>query len=327
MTYGDAILQFFYQEFPELPAAPEVRFEAVSAEVFGTKQRRLGPMPPPEAQVAVRDVLRASPALVRFFVPWGSRKQADGRPLDVLEFCALKQLRCLKDGLARYGLASDFTFRLEDLTDRYLFGEAGRDQQAEYVRDFHVLARAILPGADVRLESRRVAGDDFFAHAERVAPVFNRYLLGETGPETLAAIGWQGDIPKAQSQFYLDAYRALWPGREPVWELARYFAATSARFALGAAGLPGTPYVCVSFTHPVPGNPVARPRVYYRTVPARYTHLHRAAWLGLGYLEVADDGTCTPKVAGPYELPADCVANAVRWADVDIAAPYREPTE
>ena len=58
MTYGDIVLRFFYEAVPTLPVPAEVKFEAISASVFGTKQRRMGPLAPPEVQVGVRDAIR-----------------------------------------------------------------------------------------------------------------------------------------------------------------------------------------------------------------------------------------------------------------------------
>src|SRR5579872_1010541 len=89
--YSDIINRFLLEEFPSLPSSETVKFEAISRAVFGTKQRRSGPMPPPEVQVPIREILRTQNP-IRFFLPWGSRKQVDGQGMDLLEVSAVKQL-------------------------------------------------------------------------------------------------------------------------------------------------------------------------------------------------------------------------------------------
>ena len=65
--------------------------------------------------------------------------------------------------------------------------------------------------------------------------------------------------------------------------------------ALTSPPAPAGPKVEVSFSRPVPGHPLAGSRVYYRTLPERYTHHHTAPWGGRGYLAVSDDGTAVPR--------------------------------
>lgn len=49
-TYSELIETFMHLQAP-LSTNQTVRFEAIVAAVFGTKQRRFGPMPSPEIQV------------------------------------------------------------------------------------------------------------------------------------------------------------------------------------------------------------------------------------------------------------------------------------
>lgn len=321
--YTDVIQQFFYEALPAADAAPAVKFEAVSAAVFGTKQRRYGPLPPPEAAVLVRDALRAADAAgepYRFFTPWASLKQDPARRLDLLEVCALRQLACLRADLGRFGKAAEFYFRVDNLTDRYLFGDEHAGAVADYGTKFRALAEAFLPGAVVQFESQFASYREWAAEADAAAPVFYKYLRGEAGADKLAALGWVGEIPQAQRDYYLAAYRTLYPGQDPLWVMARYFANTLTRKTAGALATPRGPHVAVNFHRPVPGNPLVKPVAYYRTLRAEYTHAHTAPWIGRGYFRLGDDNTCTPRFVDPDTR--DLVPNTVVVAGVEVDAPY-----
>lgn len=333
--YGDAVLRFFYEAVPTLPVPPEVKFEAISAAVFGSKQRRYGPMPVPEVQVGVRDILRDAidkrGGVLDVFAPWGASKQGDGDPLDVLEFMAMKQLACMREELARFGVRLVFHFRLEDLTDRWLFSdgpvakiEARRDQITKYVGDFKALAGWVLPDAQIRTEGDFVGWHEFRDTAERYTSMFYRVIRGAAGPETLEPIGWKGGIPQSQRDYYLQTYQHLYPGQDHEKILARYFAAAMARGKLGAVALPTDPFVFVTFAHPVPNDPVRKNRLYFRTLPERYTHQHFSPWLAKGYLRVTPDGQCSPRFVGADKVEDRLTPYTARFADATVSAPYLE---
>lgn len=322
MTYADVISRFFYESLPIVPVSDDVRFEAVAAEVFGTKQRRFGPMPSPEAQVAVRNVLRASPGRLTLVMPWGASKQSDGAKLDVLEFMAIKQLACLRCSLAKFGVETDFVFRMEDLGDRWLFGDARVPVVAEYVQTFSQVAAMLLYGASVRTESMYTRWDDFRALAESVVPAFYAVLTGRSPVASLADIGWAGTLPQAQRDYYYAAYAKLYPGQDHDRIMARYFAAALARVKLRATCAPDVPHVTVCFSHPIPGAPVNRPQVFYRTLPERCTHQHKAPWMASGHLEVGDDGTCCPKYTGETTATDRLTEHNVKLFEATVTAPY-----
>ncbi len=329
-TYAELIENFLHQQVP-VTASTKAQFEAVVAAVFGTKQRRFGPMPDPETQVAIREIIGYGADIVphsynhiHFFMPWGSRKQTNGAPLDTMEFMALQQLYSLQQELALLGTSSHFSFRLEDLTDAWLFGTdvgaaaatASRRQSVEYIANFRALASMILKGPNVSTvtESQLVSEDDFIAFAAKVAPVFYKYLRGDAMLDSLREIGWQGAMPKEQLDYYRNSvYGAYWPNgeRDPDWELAKYFASTLARVKLGATALPGERHVAIAFNHPVPGSPFAGNRIYYRSIPQRFTNTHRAPWNSRGYFEISEDNTVTPKSAGPNETTDGLVETTI----------------
>lgn len=325
--YAPLIERYLYESFPTTAAPTQaVRFEAIWRAVLGTKQRRFGPQPSPEQAVAVRKVLSESGDRVRFFAPWGASKETNGHGLDVLEVSALKQLACLGRELADYGVRAEFSFRLEDLTDRYLLPDYGREAQVgEYVANFRRLAALVLPGSDVRLESDIVRWTVFRDTADGFLGVFRDHLRGpsEATAAGLARIGWKGTIPQEQQEYYRNTYRGLgYPEHQYEMKIASYFAATLARAKTGATREPDGPYITVCFTHPVPGNPVGNPRVYYRTVPERYTHHHRSPWLAAGYLRINDEGDVSPRIWTAGEQ-VRLVENQIDWHGVRLECDYQ----
>lgn len=315
MDYLDLIKQFLFQELPIIPVEKELQFEAVSAEVFGTKQRRLGPMPSPEQQTVIRQVIRDNEVL-QLFVPWACSKQWDHQ-LDVAEFYALKQLRCLQESLARLGKLTIFTFRVENLTDQWLFGSETLPKIQAYKESLSRLIELMLPNSNIRMENSATTFTDFKDVAGFFVPVFYRYLKGETTVDTLAQIGWKGDIPPCQQKYYLDAYQVFYPGEDHLMILARYFAATLARINLKADCLPKGDCLQISFTRPVPGYQAWK-RLYYRTIPERYTHCHQAPWIAKGHFCIDEQNNVVPKLGQPEGL----VPGTLNFGGVNIQADY-----
>lgn len=320
-SYEEVVRRFIFQELPTVEVTEEIRFEAISSEIFGTKQRRNGPMPTPERQVDVRRVIREQ-EVIHFFIPWACRKLADGMNLDILEFCALKQLMCLQHTLQRMNKQVMFTFRLEDLTDSFLFK---RDCQIEKYRDtFCALAHFMLSRCSVVLESQMASWDAFCDRALNFTNEFYQYLSGECDVSRLAQIGWKGLIPQEQREYYYRCFKNLYPNDDPVLKLSQYFAATLARVQLNCQCLPYgvDEFIQICFANPVPGSPIGGKRVYYRTIPERYTHQHRAPWNAKGYLVVNDStNDCCPKSLG-CEEKIDLIEATVQIGEATVQADY-----
>lgn len=328
MNYEDLIAQFVHSELPALPVSPEIRLDAIAAEVFGSKQRRQGPLPSIERQYDIRQVLSLPGDSITFLVPWAASKQEDGAPLDVAELMALRQLQCLRDGLARFGKRAEFVLRVEDLTDQILFGARRgvpcprKEQINDYVVNLTALIRFVLgDSAMIYEESFLVDFDAFSLAADHYIPVFYKYLRGNASVESLRDIGWSGEIPIQQRKYYLDTYRELYPDREHNFELARYFATTLARVKLGATAAPERPHLQISFAHPVPGSPVANRRLYYRTIPERYTNAHRAPWMSRGYFRIDEKNDCCPRIQARGEK-LELNVNTINVGGARVRADY-----
>ena len=332
--YTDIIKQHLYQAFPWTPSTPPTRFEAVSRAFIGTKQRRLGPVPSPETQVVIRDVLRkaedaaaldgAGVPHVEVFVPWASVKQDPHRGLDALEVSALKQLACLSEEVHSYGWSVRFNFRLEDVSDLYLLGVSRGPEVEEYSRGFRELVKVVLPGSVVRSEGERVGYREFEKVADGYVNPFLRHLKSpsEDTAASLADIGWVGGLSEEQVNHYRRAYAGLGYYQEEIdRNVARFFAGTRARAHLGATLEPTGPFVKVAFTHPIPGNPGHHPRIYYRTLPERYGHTHVAPWIGRGYYVISSDGDVSPRAVKPGEK-LTVHNNPIVWNGVRLQADY-----
>lgn len=333
-SYNDVIEKFLFQTFPAMTVKDNVRFEALSAEVFGSKQRRYGPMPSPEVQVSVREYIRSAEHY-DFLVPWGSSKQGDGDKLDILELMALRQLLCLKEGLARFGKTCTFWFRVEDLTDRFLFGDKRVQQIGEYRLAMSQLIPAVLGDSGKHQEESWFSDWETFAQlANRHLPVFYNYLRGDSCIESVERIGWKGTLPQEQLDYYYSAFKAFYPNSDPKHEAAKYFSATLARVKLKMTAAPEGNYLSISFAKPVPGSPMTGNRLYYRTIPERHTNLHKAPWMGKGYFEIDDGNSCIPRYMDNEEYKnftqgmvayndfKHIVQNTVKFEGVQIDAPY-----
>ena len=312
--YSDLIEQALYAAVPYSNADKKVRFEAIVAEIIGTKQRRFGPMPSPEVQVGIREVVRQSGDHIRFFLPWACRKQDANKKFDLLEFYALKQLLCLREGLKRMGVESKFYFRLEDLTDLWLFNaDTGVN---EYARAFDGVVSKMLPGSIVNLESDFTSYTLWHDKATEYKQEFLQYFAHGREPDLP---GWQ-PMPPEQLQYYRDLNQKLYPQANAAEKMADYFAAVLARKTLNAVGHPSGPFIFITFAHPVPGNPIQPNRLFYRTLPERFTNKHVSPWMTSGYFRIKD---MTNEVCPRFvEEGVDVIPNESCWDGVKIATDY-----
>ncbi len=309
-VYGDVITEFFFQEsFPNLEVSDDVKFEVLSREVLGTKQRRNGPLPKAEMQVMIREVLRKSDNdEINFFIPWGCSKQEENVNFDILEYCAIKQLHCLKKAIERCDKKAVFWVRLEDCTDLVLFGPSREAAIDKYGMTFEDVASDTVD--HIQWESDDVPFADFLDKVGDLQHTILGYLNGSKSLCELHKIGWKGDIPANQRAHYEKTYKMFYPDKNPTLMMSRYFASCLAKIHLKATYTPknkggeNLPYIQINFNGPIPGNPVVRPSVYYRSMPEKYTHQHRTPWNGKGYLQISEkDGqNCVcPKAAGVGE--------------------------
>jgi len=336
--YASTLLKMAAVEFPGSTRSDKCAvFEAVVAELVGTKQLRYGPTPSPEVLVSIREVVREAMAKdlpIHVLVPWGGSKQGD-HGIDIAELMAMKQLLTLADKLKlHYPPGLSVRLRLEDASDIALFARMSgrREKTAPYCDAVELLARIVLPGIEIYRESSLIAPDSFVTAVDALVPTFYE-AMQNNDPAARAAllgrIGWKGDLPQSQLACYRNAYAKFYsnmPAAARDMLLARYFACAIVRRDLKLSGaIDGTKQIMLCFWPPVPTQDATR-RLFYRTIPERYSNQHRAPWIGKGYVRIMGD-VATPAIAGwdgdgeTYVPSALVISSAI--ASVRLASEYR----
>lgn len=344
--YSDVIRRFVLSEFPSRTTTSSTDLlELVFTEILGTKQVRYGPKPAPEAQVAIREVIRAKiehQLPIPFLVAWGSEKP-DGSSIDIAELMALRQLASLNERISRhYPPGARFNIRLEDASAPHLFAdrpEAWTEAQ-RYTRAFLNLVSALeLHSIHPIPESYLVTPELFAREANRWTEPIEAALRDYEGgfdasaEARLASIGWQGPIPRAARDFYYGQYLKVYPELKAparVAALARYLAGSLARYKLGTRGDDSSwngRFLELSFAPPTPGMAARQARrVFYRTLPLDYTSNHIQPWRARGYLRIEEDSSVLPKLASwqdELDLTSHCLV--IEWRDqpVRVQADYQ----
>lgn len=322
--YAGVIHALIHNSFPAVVKTPCELLEALTGCLVGTKQQRFGPTPGPEALVSIREVLRD--AIIRqdripVLVPWGGSKQGPFR-VDIAEVMALKQINCLLAQVQQvYPPGIDLRIRLEDATDYILFEDDNQSKTATYTATMTRLVRILCDERMVSLntETELMNFSEFRSQALDYAMDIMQTFgeLPEKRAEILSVIGWSGGLPAAQIEHYRKVYQRFYPllsSGERDFKIATYFGASLARYLRGAVALGASPnwqgkWITLSFTPPIPGQNPAR-RIFYRTIPERYTNQHRAPWIGKGYVRIRGN-QAIPQIAGwdgdgldfqPYEV-------------------------
>ena len=324
-AYSTVIRRFFNTEFPTSAAASkEDQLELLTGIIIGTNNVRYGPKPCVESQVAIREVIRESIAAqkaVPILVPWGGRKTVDSRSVDVAEVVGLKQLNCLQSSVRRvYAPGLDINIRVEDTGAHYLYQNEGIDGDRaieKYCSDFQRLVRVLNLGfINATRESTLMSIADYFRVADEIqGPMFD-FLVESTAlgfrPQSanykkLLELGWQGEIPQEQREYYWARYETQEPGLSEFMKntkLSMYFAGSLARYKLKGVGANPAwgKYIRLLFVPRVPGAPAALSSrdISYRTIPEKISRTHMPAWRSKGYFKIVDD-EASPRLASFHE--------------------------
>lgn len=332
--YNDTIRGFLIQQFPTVLTDKKDLLEAVSAVILGTNNTRYGPLPPPEVQVGIREVIRKAVAReipIPALIPWGGRKTHPRVSVDVAEIMALKGMAELAARVAAYyppGL--NLTVRLEDTGALHLFRDEGNVNRAsvlEYTASFVHLTEVmgLLGTVNPIPESTLMNERAYFEATAQISHHMMSWLVDHepNAMGALEALGWKGDVPSEQQEFYLSRYRKLYPTESYTCHLRRladYLAGSLARYKLGGTAAPEElgkgEFITLSYVPPIPGAPASltQKRVYYRTLPANLARTHIPAWRGKGYLRIGN-GNVVPKITSFGE-----------WRD-SLAQTYSCPTK
>ncbi len=301
--YAETIKSMFALNFPGSVSNSKILLDVLATELIGTKQHRLGPMPDPETQVSVRtEITKAldEGKPITILTPWGASKQGPFGA-DIAEVMALKQLVCLRNRIIpHYPIGINVIMRLEDLTDHVLFGLEQKPKVDAYVEQIQVLTKAIAPFVTIKLESSMMDPETFYDTVSRNASVIHRAMskldLGER-KSLLSEIGWTGTLPEEQLDYYRHIYQKFYPQLSYMQrdiKLATYLGSALAKRDLGGRG--ASEGVLLSWVPPIPGQSTLK-RLYYRTIPERFTNQHKAPWIGKGYIRIKGR-EATPAIAG-----------------------------
>lgn len=323
--YGTKIELFLAQHLPTVRLPSGTVLDAVTEAFLSTSQHRYGPRPSPENLVELRKVMKLWMDIgqpIPILVPWGSKK-AHGATPDVAEVMALKVIECLKERVeAFYPPSVHVVLNIEDVGGKYT-----RATEPDFIKQSNEIdsyadsmKRLVVATGNGRWleaipESRSVDWAAFFGYAAyNVEPVlqdaiYEVFTDGAPQEDTQAAlrkIGWKGDLPIEQIQFYMQRYAKIYPGLTDVQKmkiLGRYLAQAFTRYQLNSKVFYYKEwrdnYINLNFSAPVPGMPttLANRRLYYRTIPTKFTENHMPAWRAKGYVVITENGDVTPKLA------------------------------
>lgn len=252
--------------------------------------------------------------------PWGSRKPHH-TGVDVADLGGIRMIECLSQRVREhYRPGISVRVRIENIGGHYLFadtGEAGRQASTLYVQGLLELIRALgLEYLTPVPESTLMTEADHVALAQKFLEVILNYII-ETDNEgieqrgkmncwhKLQSIGWQGEIPTTQREYYRKLYRKLYPGSTEeahTCRLATYLASSLARYKLKASGAAEEwekDFLNLNFCPPIPGMPheMCCKTVHYRTIPESLTSTHIPPWRAKGYLKIPSSGQPCLKIA------------------------------
>lgn len=319
--YADLIKNALMLTFPVSAATTsDQKLEGVVSELIGTHHVRLGPAPNPESLVAIRSVVRRAienNKPIAILVPWGSKKTDNTKSIDIAEIMGLKMLYCLQQRVSQvYSPGVSINIRVEDLSGWYIFEEESGsvDASKRYVVDFEKLVTilGLTNFINPIRESDLSSNTDFHTCSDIIMQKILVYLeesdknsvdTSLSSFKELADLGWKGEIPIAQREYYYARYSKLYncDAHTARIKLAKYLASCLARHKLHIrCDNPDweNDFLELTFCPPIPGAPeslVSR-RLYYRTIHDKYTRDHIPPWRGKGYLRIYDDNTVSPAV-------------------------------
>jgi hypothetical protein len=313
--YGDLLERYFQERFPKVASIKKSNLLEILTDIFvGSKNIRYGPSPKPERLVAIRRVI--SEAIhnnvpIPILVPWGGTKPVLGELLDVADISGLFQLVHLDQQVRRfYSWGTTMNVRIEDAGAMWLYHdqENNWDVLAKYIENYSnsfVDAIKIVRGDSVIHPMKEgnllEIGEAMKMSNEFSEIIFNYLVYSNSFPKdsksspaykSLLEIGWKGEIPFDQRDYYISLYKRLDPNQKEdhyYKMLSDYLAWSLARYKLHATAEPETDfgYLKLSFTPPIPGVPngLFDTTLYYRTVSADETRNHIAPWRAKGYID------------------------------------------
>lgn len=324
--------------------------EAIALEIACIGQCRSGPAPCDSSLSTIkgtisRCVQQNQP--IPILCPWGSRKPHH-TGVDVADLGGLRMIECLNVRVkAHYKPGIQVRMRIENIGGHYLFadtGEAGRQASKIYVSGLIKLIDALtLDCLTAVPESTLMTEEDHSTLAREIESVILEYIrqTDDDGVEhkgslsswqKLVELGWRGEIPVAQRDYYRHLYEKLYPGHPPEYyteKLAGYLASSLARYILKASGVAtewGCDFITLNFCPAVPGAPLAMSSraVHYRTVPEKVAKTHIPPWRAQGYIKIEGGSPCLKIASWNEKLPLEpCTVQVENdGVNAELLAPF-----
>jgi hypothetical protein len=343
--FADLISLHLHKQVPCTTCTGNDLVEILTEILYGGKNVRYGSLPPVEAQVVVRDVIRHWTSLnepIPCLIPWGSIKADFSPNVDIAEVSAISILMALNTNVKQYyapGLK--MVMRIEDTSGFQLFAMEKNynsivvnsiDYSNSLVNLLYILSHGeIIPF----LESEMTNALDFEDKEKVNTELILNYLKESTGvPEDmnlesfqiLKQMGWKGYISTEQREFYLGQYRKHYHDYNEdklLRRLAMYFGGSFTRHQLEMTGKGktwGNKFLQIAFNPPIKGLPEGYNYnyLYYRTIPANQARTHMPGWRCKGYLKI-EGRTVNSKICSFHDVPEDLIQNSVVLSDGDTS--------
>lgn len=323
-VHSNDILKYFLRELPSISINSSDLLEVIYTILIGTKETRYGSIPPPEHLVKIREVIKNAiyhKLSIPILVPFGGIKADKSGHIDVAEFNAIQRLVSLYKCIQKYYTPSiHVNVRIENINAMYLYGVESTDSIVNYSQNLFNLIKIL--GKDTEIhptpESTLIDFSQYTEAAGKIYPSLIKFLLAAetdgdyyTALSELKNLGWKGEIPREQREFYIDRYSRLYPGLGMVdysIMMAKYFAGSKARYDLNANMVPATAkqvggFIQLNYTQPVPGAPTTmfNNTLYYRTLPLSEARTHMPAWRSKGYLKLDEHGNAKSKITNFHD--------------------------
>lgn len=297
--YGEKIRTFLQQELEIVPQEKSNLLDIITDIIVGTTKYRSAPLPKPESLVAIRSVIRTSMNKnepIPVLIPWGGRKAIANQSLDVAEVMSLKLLKVINEKIIKfYTPGLQINLAIEDTGAQWIYRKEPDTRyeielySSKLVDLIDIMELNFLKG--IR-ESTLMDESEYFMLSDKFSKViFNYIIMSNQFPEKIGQfdkelndIGWTGEIPMRQREYYIGRYKTLKPGlsdEDYYRMMADYFGGALARYKLNGKAAPkgnngelsSKDYIKILFVPPVPGAPeaITSTNVYYRPVTKNYT--------------------------------------------------------
>lgn len=249
---------------------------------------------------------------IPLIVPMGPHKTVINENIDLAEIYALKTLSSLNLKICKYypkGLI--FYLREEDITGWFLTGtnKEVRQNIEQYLNGFERLTRVlgyekfIIPFRESDLIEYKdiVASIDIYSNPIRsylndTKEVLDNNYQNYTSYKALKELGWKGNIPIEQRNFYRERYKRHYPEKsmQEIEEMiVNYLAISFAKSQLSALAPKeiNNEFIQLTFAPQIPGIPqdIVSRRLYYRTLPTNISRMHLPFWRAKGFLTLDKD--------------------------------------